>query len=162
MVYASKNFILVARYDVFLEFVPRFFLFVHGETHDNESRKREWRKKAEEAEEREKKGGGEEKKKYKENCRKKRRGGVWAITTWLELQRTPSLLGIPLDPVTKGNDPRFLASKPDHHVFLRVYSISLCDRVWPYTLCIMYNVESMPGLNSETEEQTRVAVPCRC
>lgn len=76
MVYASKNFILVARYDVFLEFVPRFFLFVHGETHDNESRKKEWRKKAEEAEEREKKEGGEEKKKYKENCRKKRRGGV--------------------------------------------------------------------------------------
>lgn len=135
-----------------------FFLFVHGETHDNELRKR----KRMEKEEREKKGGrGRKKRNIKRIVRKKRRGEVWAITTWLELQRTPSLLGIPLDPVTKGNDPRFLASKPDHHVFLRVYSISLYDpwyRVWPYTLCIMYNVESMPGLNSEvslrTEEQT--------
>lgn len=49
--------------------------------------------------------------KYKENrWRREKKGKAWAITTWLELQRTPSLLGIPLDPVTKGNDPRFLAS----------------------------------------------------
>lgn len=49
-----------------------FFLFVHGETHDNELRKR----KRMEKEEREKKGGrGRKKKKYKENCQKKKEGG---------------------------------------------------------------------------------------
>lgn len=114
-----------------------FFLFVHGETHDNELRKR----KRMEKEEREKKGGrGRKKRNIKRIVRKKRRGEVWAITTWLELQRTPSLLGIPLDPVTKGNDPRFLASKPDHHVFLRVYSISLSTirgTVYDPTHCVL-------------------------
>lgn len=84
-----------------------------------------WEKKKNGERRKEEGEGGKKKRNVKRIVRKKGGGGVWAITTWLELQRTPSLLGIPLDPVTKGNDPRFLASKPRPSRFSsRLFNIS--------------------------------------
>lgn len=130
------EFYIGARCNVFYEFYYSFSSSMEKHMTMSWEKEREWRKKNEKR----KKEGGEKKRNIKRIVRKKRRGEVWAITTWLELQRTPSLLGIPLDPVTKGNDPRFLASKPDHHVFLRVYSISLSTirgTVYDPTHCVL-------------------------